>query len=197
MPFLSLYDSNAGTRWEGEGFAGARVHISELDASFFLPDEGVSSYETMRKVANEDYARYEKTDENGGIVSTFDATVKTPYFKFDSALAPEPEKVEETFPHSTRGGVFGAIAENKKGDPISLHAVNQFNTMKLDYNGFYSASVTIVQGAPESAAPPEPYELVLDRPFCFQIEDNLSVDGKKVSVPLILGQIVDPGYLEA
>ena len=70
--------------------------------------------------------------------------------------------------------------------------------MNFNYDGFYSASATIASGEAEMGKPLEyeKFSLIFDHPYLFKVNRRISVDSNTKNMPLVIGEIVDPNYIE-
>lgn len=70
--------------------------------------------------------------------------------------------------------------------------------MKFNYDGFYSCSVTIAGYAANASMPIEyePFELKLDHPYIFEVKKDVKVGKEYTSLPIVVGEIVNPNYQE-
>lgn len=80
----------------------------------------------------------------------------------------------------------------------SPKATYQQSVISFDYNAFYSCSSTIVGGGTEATPPKDHYDLSLPHPYLFAVEQpSVKVGSNYHTLPLVVGEIVDPGYAGA
>jgi serine protease inhibitor len=110
--------------------------------------------------------------------------IHAPYYKIKSDL-----DLTESIDKVGLEGLTTSALE-KLVDPVeqeALACIKQCSLLKLDYNGFYAASATIVQNA-GTAEPVKKEEVhfTLDHPYLFEVYHD--------AMPLYLGYVNDPGY---
>lgn len=178
-----LLSSNiSASKYLGDGFKGAQ---GRLGLDYFLPDEGKKTSDILPAIISQDYS----------ISPDWEVNVSVPYFKVEN-------KVDLMAPLKTLGvsSIFnsGSLSQIVKED-LSVIEIKQFSLTKLDYEGFYGASVTVSLSEATSAEGSENvFDLVLNRPYLFT-ESVSAKTGKNSSVklPVIFGQIDDPNYPKA
>ena len=178
VDYLS-YDSNGTqTVFEGDSFIGGKFGTLNMDVFY-----GEASLDNILvDVINETYT-ISSRDFN-----TYQ--IDLPYFKVENHLELLPAMKENGF--IQHEGATSRIVDNPD---LALDAMDQFSIMQLDYDGFYSASVTVGMVG-ESAAwfEGDNFKLIVDHPFVFRFNMPVFVDGQSVNVPISYGEIVDPNY---
>lgn len=192
--------------YEGEDFHGTYYSIENLSAQFFLPDDrDTMPSAILEDVIEENYENKIGTVYYEGIdkeyeTTTFDVTLKAPYFSIDNDCKLEHEDLKKIFPNITSEGAGERIAKSKEeGFSLYLNSIEQFSTMKFDYEGFYSCSATLASVAPGAALTPtyEKFDLTLDHPYLFKIQKSVCLDKEKIKwdvLPIVIGEVVDPNY---
>ena len=199
--------------YEGCGFVGSYIELEYNDISFFLPDQNKSPRSILEDVLLDNYSPrtynlnyVENNQEINFETQTHEVTIKAPYFTLENNLVLEKEHLQTILPNIASGGALNKLATLKTGDSLTLEALHQNSIMNFDYDGFYSTSVTytdLIPGAPLEP-PYERYELILNRPYVFKIDQHVLIDGKYdvvdgkydiKKIPLIIGEIVDPHYI--
>lgn len=199
--------------YEGCGFLGSYIELEYNDISFFLPDQNNSPSSILKDVLLGNYSPrtynlnyVENNQEINFETQIHEVTIKAPYFTLENNLVLEKEHLQTILPNIASGGALNKLATLKTGDSLTLEALHQNSIMNFDYDGFYSTSVTytdLIPGAPLEP-PYERYELILNRPYVFKIDQHVLIDGKYdvvdgkydiKNIPLIIGEIVDPHYI--
>ena len=183
---------------EGDGFHGAEMSIGGCEARFFLPDDPkASATSILDDVAGNNYDYIKKELEDGTIAyQQYELTIKAPYFQIDNKLGFD-EGFEKAFPMMSEDGFATRMIRPTAHDRIRATGLSQFSKVNFDYNGFFSSSVTTIQGEACTSMPePKPiYELTLDHPYIFEFSDYFKMaDGSRKSLPMVIGRIVDPTY---
>ncbi|MCI2111627.1 MAG: hypothetical protein LKK13_04725 [Bacilli bacterium] len=186
--------------YEGDGFTMAKMRIRNLDMSYYLPDEeeGLPSG-ILGAALSGSYEPMSYVDEDTGEPSSkYEVSILAPYFKLENDISLDGEALAKAFPNATSRGLNEKMAQGIIG-PIRLSYLIQDSLMSFDYNGFHSCSATIVGGEPGAPTPPgKPYDFSLSHPYLFSVEQPfVKVGSSSVSVPLTIGEIVDPGYAGA
>jgi hypothetical protein len=199
--------------YEGYGFLGSYIELEYNDISFFLPDQNKSPRSILEDVLLGNYSPrtynlnyIENNQEINFETQIHEVTIKAPYFTLENDLVLEKEHLKTILPNIASGGALNKLATLKTGGSLTLEALHQDSIMNFDYDGFYSTSVTyteLIPGAPLEP-PYERYELILNRPYVFKIDQHVLIDGKYdivdgkydiKKIPLIIGEIVDPHYI--
>ena len=178
VDYLSYYSNGTQTVFEGDSFIGGKFGMLNMDVFY-----GEASLDNILvDVINEAYT-ISSRDFN-----TYQ--IDLPYFKVENHLELLPAMKENGF--IQRKGATSRIVDNPD---LALDAMDQFSIMQLDYDGFYSASVTVSM-VEESAAwfEGDNFKLIVDHPFVFRFNMPVFVDGQWTNVPICFGEIVDPNY---
>lgn len=170
-----LEDNQDGVSyWEGEGYRMADSGIRTTYSRYLLPKENVDPRPFVSSLLKSEGTR----KENVKLI------IHAPYYKIKSDL-----DLTESIDKVGLEGLTTSALE-KLVDPVeqeALACIKQCSLLKLDYNGFYAASATIVQNA-GTAAPVEREEVRfdLDHPYLFEVYHD--------AMPLYLGYVNDPSY---
>ena len=184
------YVDYGGQYYTGEGFHAAAIDMSQSSICFYLPDSQTAMPSTiLDKVLNENYVAETVTGQDGREYSSYRVGVNAPYFKMDNKIELKDGPLQEILPIITLDGMGSRLLN----DSLFLSGIYQFSTMSFDYRGFYSASVTIATG--DGAAPGSPdFTLNVDHPFVFETRKNVTVAGNNLTIPVVIGEVVDPAY---
>ena len=178
VDYLSYYSNGTQTVFEGDSFIGGKFGTLNMDV--FYGEANLDNI--LVDVINETYT-ISSRDFN-----TYQ--IDLPYFKVENRLELLPAMKENGF--IQHEGATSRIVDNPD---LVLDAMDQFSIMQLDYDGFYSASVTVGMVG-ESAAwfEGDNFKLIVDHPFVFRFNMPVFVDGQWTNVPICFGEIVDPNY---
>ncbi|MCI2067980.1 MAG: hypothetical protein LKJ88_00150 [Bacilli bacterium] len=173
-----------GTRKKiiGSAFEGVKA---EMGMAYFLPKEGKLPNQIMADVINENYSF--SSEE-------YTASLTAPYFLIDNKLDLTPVLRKKGLTMED-----GFLA-NLVGFGEQLAEMKQFSLLQYDYSGLYSASITIANEETTSVPQNEKYDLVLNRPYALSVSLNVKTEEKvgnvhkNVSLPVIFGEVFDPGY---
>ena len=184
------YVDYGGQYFTGEGFHAAAIDMWQSSIYFYLPDSQTAMPSTiLDKVLNRNYVAETVTGQDGREYSWYRVEVNAPYFKMDNEIELKEEPLQEILPVITSDGMGSRLLN----DSLFLSGIYQFSTMSFDYRGFYSASVTIATG--DAAAPGGPdFTLDVDHPFIFETRKDVTVAGNNLTVPVVIGEVVDPAY---
>lgn len=186
--------------YEGDNLTGATLHLDNSYINFFLPkDETAMPSTIFEDVLNSDYSpkvvTYTKDGEER-TADTYKVDISAPYFFMNNEASLIYDDLAPIFPHLTVGGAGSRLAVSARGLPVILASIQQFSTMRFDYNGFYSCSATIVSFEDMSGwTDPTKVEFVLDRPYVFERSKAIQIGDSVLEIPIIVGEIVDPNYL--
>ena len=178
VDYLSYYGNGTQTVFEGDSFIGGKFGTLNMDVFYgetnldnILVDVVNESY----TVSNREFNSYQ---------------IDLPYFKVENHLELLPAMKSNGFVQ--HGGATSRVVDNPY---LALDKMDQFSIMQLDYDGFYSASVTVGM-VRETAVwiEGDNFKLVVDHPFVFRFNMPITVDGAYVNVPICFGEIVDPAY---
>ena len=201
--------------FEGDDFYGARMNIGNiLHMSYFLPNEKTALPSSiLDDVLNENYHLKESTYSNPERRGEFETTthnvvIDAPYFSLDNKLDLERSDLKKILPViTTMGAGARLVSQNPQVDGFMfLNYLKQFSVMKFNYDGFYSCSVTIagttMDGGDFYDPGYEEFKLILNHPYVFEVErramyqDPSDEAMKIVNVPLVIGEIVTPEYVD-
>ena len=186
-----LYRETSGQYLEGNGFHAASIDMNQGSVYFYLPDsETVMPSTILQDVLNENYTPVTVTTASGYQSSWYPVDVEAPYFKMDNKIELKGQPLLNILPHITIDGMGSRLIDQ---DNIFLSAIYQFSTMSFDYRGFYSASVTISRGDASAGGGPE-FTLTVDHPFVFETRFDVTVNDSHLTIPVVIGEVVDPAY---
>ena len=189
--------------FKGDNFYGATMGIGHLDMQFFLPNEKTALPSSiLDDVLDENYAPVETTytdiNEQEQPTTLQNVIISAPYFSLDNKAELVRSDLSKILPVITRGGAGERMAQSNDEFEMYLNYLKQFSVMKFNYDGFYSCSVTITGYDTESAIEPryKDFYLTLDHPYVFEVCKYLCVDNKYINVPIVVGEIVTPTYVD-
>ncbi len=188
--------------FENDNLTGTSLRLDNSHINFFLPkDEAAMPSTILGDVLDKNYSpkTFTYTSATGEEEDTTlcEVNVSAPYFFMENKALLEKEDLTPLFPNLTSHGVASRLASSKNGLPVSLDSILQFSTMRFDYDGFYSCSVTIALSDTETDERDHVVvDFALNRPYAFERSKYLrNSDGDYYEVPIIVGEIVDPNYL--
>lgn len=185
------YEDSEGHLYAGDDFHAAAIDMEQSSVYFYLPDDETAMPSAiLQDVLDENYSPVTRTTSTGTEVDWGRVEVNAPYFKMDNQIELKGQPLMDILPNITNDGMGARLVD----DSIFLSAIYQFSTMRFDYRGFYSASVTISKG--EGAAPglgPD-FTLTVDHPFVFETRRDVMVNANNLTVPVVIGEVVDPAY---
>jgi serine protease inhibitor len=174
VDYLDYYDETSGYVFNGEGYHVTSLPVGLLGISYYLPDEG-----------NDIASLFDRVFLTSGLQgSHYKLSLEAPYFSITSDL-----DLLSVLPNlgasSLRNSSLEKLVDSSK-EPTALVSAKQSSVLKLDYEGFYAASATVLvnAGAAENNYPV--YDFKVDRPHFFKV----TRDG----LPLYYGVVVDPSY---
>ncbi|MCI5745104.1 MAG: hypothetical protein MR270_02340 [Erysipelotrichaceae bacterium] len=180
--------------YEGDNFVYSSAHINRLTISYALPDEGVMPSTIIDDVLENKYTLKKYLNEFGEESSHFIVNFKQPYFKLDNKISLKKDLLESILPISCNGGVNERLASGNDGT-LCLDEIIQQSIMTFDYNGFYSCSVTIAGSYPESCEMGKYFTMNLNRPYLFEVSKRCLKNNREIAyLPMVIGEIIDPGY---
>lgn len=182
VKYLDTLDSKKDDIYTGSNFKGASMDLEYFNAAFFLPDdENALPSSILDDVLN---SNYETTRDN--------TRIEAPYFLMDNNIEIKGQSLKSQFPNLTIGGMGSKLIEEN----VAFKTLKQFSTMRFNYDGFYSCSVTI--GGGSSSIPPKAnYTLTLDHPYLFEVRKTVNLDNdQSANIPMVIGEIVNPEYSE-
>jgi len=147
-----------------------------------LPDENVGFVEFERSL---DAPRLVEFVE---ALETREGTIRMPRFGFESGFALKDvlSELGAEVAFDFERADFGGIADiEQTGENLYVYDVYHDTFIEVDEAGTEAAAATGVVIGTESAAP-NPFEMVLDRPFVFFLRD------RRTGTVLFLGRVVEP-----
>lgn len=175
--YTSYHNMYGGAYFESDNLLGGTN--SDYGLSVFLPkDESALPSSIRGEVIGETY----ETKRTHG---HYDVTI--PYFAIDK----QELTLNKLFAPKIGDALGHRVCQKLFAEDLFVDAIKQYSKLSFDYDGFYSASVTVTWMA-TSAAPVQdvPFELIVNRPFFFR--EAITVGGE--SLPVVVGEIIDPGY---
>ena len=158
--------------YEGSGFTAFRDGLSDGNVIwFFLPDDG----KTVSDVIKTDLVSYVNGSRDG---KRYDVTVRMPDFdvNFNSSIKETMKDLGITYCIEPGKADFSSLSDDDLYVSSAVHAAR----FKADKEGVEGAAYTVimVEATGEPVDLPD-YDLTLDRPFAFMVENN--------GVPLFTG----------
>ncbi|MBP5694097.1 MAG: hypothetical protein J6X03_01400 [Bacilli bacterium] len=187
--------------YENENFYGSSLNINYLNLAFFLPkDKDALPSSIFHDVINENYSLKDGVfrDYSGEEhkTNTFEVNICAPYFSLDNKCELDHDALTKVLPIITKSGASERLVKANIGS-LFLDYIKQFSVMKFNYDGFYSCSVTIGGAEATSVGNQyEPFDLILDHPYVFEVRKTVRIDNNHKVAPLIIGEIVNPNYKE-
>jgi serpin B len=167
----------------GSGYQAVRLAYQgwSLGMYVFLPDPG-SSPEKLVSIINGD--NWQRVTKPG--FGRRDGTLVLPKFKLEySVELNQPLMSLGIKTAFTEKADFSGISDR----PLFISEARQKTFVQIDEQGTEAAAVTgiAVPGSALEIDPPKPFEMTVDRPFLFLIEDQ------ETGTILFMGVIYDPG----
>jgi len=157
----------------GDDYQGVEMYLESMKINFFLPDVGKGPHDIFDSVLTYGYTKDIETNLG----------VHVPYFKIDNRLnlmTPLMDYgVNSVFDSQAAAGLINS-------NSLLVTAIEQFSTMRFDFGGIYSASVTVTSIGESAGDNFSEAPLVFDRPFAF----SLSYHGAMI----LVGQVYNPNY---
>ena len=193
-----------GNVYQGSDFFGADLSIQSLNMSYFLPNNKTSMPSSiLDDVLDENYQlkQGQYTDWNNQVqqTTTHDIHISAPYFSLNNSVSLDHGVLQKILPVITQTGAGRRLVDPlPPNNNMYLDFLKQFSVMKFNYDGFYSCSVTIAGYAANASMPIEyePFELKLDHPYIFEVKKDVKVGKEYTSLPMIIGEIVNPDYVD-
>jgi hypothetical protein len=188
-------ENKTGSIYEGDGFTGTALPINALNMSYFLPNQ----IETMPSTILDDVLAGSYTartyDNDGTMTNMYDVMAKAPYFDLSNNTKLDQNALMDILPTAAGiGGVSEKMVSAFDGSLV-LEEVIQQSVMKYDYNGFYSCSVTVSGEDVSYVGNYQKRDFDLSHPYLFEVsQPDVNITGKMTAIPLVIGEIVDPGY---
>ena len=185
------YSDFSGQYLEGNGFPAAAIDMRLGGIYFYLPDDDTAMPSTiLQDVLDQNFSPVTIPSESGEYErSNYPLDVEAPYFKMNNGLLLNETPLQTILPHLSAGGMGSRLIDQNN---VFLSAILQFSTMSFDYRGFYSASVTIATGDTSVGGPELTF--TVDHPFVFETRYRVTVNGSYLTVPVVIGEVVDPAY---
>ena len=167
------YIEHGGYPLTGDDYRGVEIFLESMRINFFLPDVGKGPNDIFDNVLTYGYTK--DTETNLG--------AHVPYFKIDNRLDLMAPLMEYGV-----NGVFNshAAAGLINSDSLIVTAIEQFSTMRFDFGGIYSASVTVTSIGESAGDNYSAEPLVFNRPFAFSLSYN--------GATILVGQVYNPIY---
>ena len=164
----------------GEGFQAVRLPYAgkRLWMEVFLPDTDSSLANLL--------ARFNVASERGKMLEGFleqNGTLALPRFKLEYDITLNDPLQALGIKRAFHGGDFSAMSD----EPLEVSEVKQKSYVEVNEEGTEAAAVTV--GIMRSTAvlrPQKPFEMIVDRPFFFVIEDS------QTRSVLFMGMVCDP-----
>ena len=151
---------------EGDGFQAVRLPYAggRLQMVLFLPNTNSSPAKLLTGMDSNTW--------RDNILSGFrdrEGTLAFPRFKLDYDVALNDPLEALGMRHAFDDADFSAMA----GEPLFVSKVKQKSFVEVNEEGTEAAAVTTgVMAAGIALEPPKPFEMIVDRPFFFVIEDS-------------------------
>ena len=193
--------------YEGDTFYGTSISLNKLLIDFYLPnDEKSAPSSILDDVLAGNYHNKQASyiDEQTGEehqTARYEGNIKVPYFFIKNNVTLDRDDLTSSFPNLTSGGMGLNLIENaNNNNDVHLEWFRQFSTMRFNYDGFYSSSVSVNSSGSQGGYwnLPGKFELTLNHPFIFELKKNVTVDGAAMnySLPMVIGEIVNPNYID-
>ena len=176
-----MEQTQAFTYRRGSGYEAVRLPYQgwEIAMYVFLPDAD-SSPEKLISIMNGD--TWQRITEPGFMWR--EGTVVLPRFKLEYGVELKGPLKALGMRAAFRKADFSGIADGL----LFISAVRQQTFVEVNEEGTEAAAVT---GVPQSKGihtdPPKPFQMIVDRPFLFLIEDQVT------RMILFMGVVFDPG----
>jgi serine protease inhibitor len=172
VDYLSAY-SKGGTVGFGEGYTSASMPITTTNLTYYLPEVGKNPFDLVEPAFFGEVASKK----------SFDLSLEAPYFSINSDL----ELMKSLDPLGI-ASLKRSSLEKLALEPESLSSIKQDSLLKLDYQGFYAASATVVSNSGSAYDPVsfDPYDFKLDHPYLFETTYR--------DLPVFYGVVMDPNY---
>ena len=164
----------------GEGFQAVRLPYAgrRLWMEVFLPDADSSLAKLL--------ARFNTASERNKMLEGFlerDGTLALPRFKLEYDITLNDSLQALGVKRAFHGGDFSAMSD----EPLEVSEVKQKSYIEVNEEGTEAAAVTVgIMRATAVLRPQKPFEMIVDRPFFFVIEDS------QTQSILFLGVVCDP-----
>ena len=176
-----MEQTQAFTYRQGTGYQAVRLPYQGWDIAMyvFLPDVGSSPEKLIGIMSGDDWQR---VTEPG--FTWRQGTVVLPRFKLEYGV----ELKQPLKALGMRKAFSTADCSGIADSDLFVSAVRQRASVEVNEEGTEAAAVT---GMPQShgieRAPPKPFQMIVDRPFLFLIEDQVT------RMILFMGVVCDPG----
>jgi serpin B len=177
-----MEQSRRFTYRRGTGYQAVRLEYQDgsLGMYVFLPDVD-SNPEKLLKLMDGD--TWQRVTEPG--FSPREGMVMLPRFKLEYGAELTPALKTMGMRAAFGKADFAGISDQ----PLFISAVRQKAFVEVNEEGTEAAAVTAltVESAGPQSNPPKPFQMIVDRPFLFLIED------KQTKLILFMGVVFDPG----
>lgn len=166
---------------EEDGFQAIRLPYGEgqMDMLIILPDES-SSLDALHETLWADNSRWHQPFKKGL------GEIKLPRFKieYDEPLKEPLQAMGMTLPFDAINADFSGMAPVPPN--LFISAVNHKTFVEVNEKGTEAAAVTSVHMTESSAPVDPPFQMTINRPFFFAIED------RQTGAWLFVGSVVEP-----
>lgn len=167
---------------EGEDYQAIELPYAGEEVSMVVVLPAAGEFETF-----EDGLDADRFDEIVDGLETREGTIRLPRFEFDSGVSLKTVLSELGVPvaFDEKAADFSGIADlEETGESLFVHDVYHDAYVAVDEEGTEAAAATGVVVGTDSA-PADPFEMTVDRPFCFAIRD------RPTDALIFLGRVVD------
>jgi serine protease inhibitor len=165
----------------GTGYQAVRLAYegSDLGMYVFLPDAGSNPQKLLDILTGDKWRRVTKPG-----FADLPGTVVLPRFKFEYGVEMKPPLQALGLKSAFDKADFSGIS----GQKLWISAVRQKSFVEVNEEGTEAAAATMVgvEAAGIEMNPPKPFEMIVDRPFLFLIEDQ------KTGTILFMGAVFEP-----
>ena len=159
---------------------------NELQFLIILPDSGATADAVAAKLMPADFARWSRLGEH-----PVNVALSLPKFRVEAdsiqlGATLRALGMKSAFDDPTGSANFDRIAPRKSNDYFALSDVFHQTFVDVDEEGTEAAAATALLLVGGAAAPTQPVEVRVDRPFLFAIQD------RSWGVCLFLGRIANP-----
>jgi serine protease inhibitor len=164
----------------GDGFQAVRLPYAgrRLWMEVFLPDAGSSPAKLLARFSD-------RSDRNKMLEGFFgrDGTLALPRFKLEYNIRLNRSLQALGMERAFADADFSAMSD----EPLVLSEVKQKSYVEVNEEGTEAAAVTVgIVAATAVLRPQPPFEMIVDRPFLFVIQDN------QTQSILFMGVVADP-----
>jgi serpin B len=165
---------------QGDGFQAVRLPYAggRLQMCLFLPDANSSLTKLL--------ARFNTGSERNKMLTWFldrEGTLALPRFKLEYKVELNDSLQALGIKRAFHGGDFSAMSD----EPLEISEVKQKSYVEVNEEGTEAAAVTVgIMRATAILKPQKPFEMIVDRPFFFVMED---IQTQSI---LFMGVVYDP-----